>query len=54
MTVHHQLLVSPQVKQPAGGIIRACPKGVPIGEKLQEQDVKTDVRLMYSPEAMYE
>ena len=36
VAVHHQLLVGTQVKQPAGGIIRACAKSIPIGEKLQE------------------
>lgn len=36
VAVHHQLLVSAQVKQPAGGVIRACAKSIPIGEKLEE------------------
>lgn len=37
MAVHHQLLVSAQVEQPAGGVIRACAEGVPVGEELPEK-----------------
>lgn len=33
--IHHQLLVCPQVKQPACGVVRARGKRVPVGEKLQ-------------------
>lgn len=33
--VHHQLLVCPQVKQPARGVVRARGKRVAVGEKLQ-------------------
>lgn len=36
VAVHHQLLVSTQVKQPAGGVIGACAKCIPVGEKLEE------------------
>lgn len=37
VAVHHQLLVSAQVEQPAGGVVRACAKGISIGEKLQKR-----------------
>ena len=33
--VGSQLLVSPQVKQAAGGIVRACADGLSVGEKLR-------------------
>ena len=32
--VDHHLLVRAQVKQPAGGVVRACGKRVPVGEEL--------------------
>ena len=35
MGVDHQLLVGTQVKQPAGGVVRARGEGVPVGEELQ-------------------
>lgn len=34
MGVHHELLVCSQVKQTAGGIIRASSKGMTIGKEL--------------------
>lgn len=34
MGIHHELLVSPQVEEPARGIVRARGKGVAIGEEL--------------------
>ena len=34
VAVHHQLLVGAQVKQPAGGVVRARAEGVPVGEEL--------------------
>lgn len=47
VAVHHQLLVGTQVKQPAGGIIRACAKCIPIGEKLREKKNQAEFRKVF-------
>lgn len=44
VAVHHQLLVGAQVKQPAGGVVRACAKGVPVGEELSRDDSRVRLR----------
>lgn len=42
MRVHHQLLVGTQVKEPAGGIVRARGKRIPIGEELGRETDHTN------------
>lgn len=41
MGINHQLLVSPQVEEPARGIVRARGKGVAVGEELHGEEKKT-------------
>lgn len=36
VAVHHQLLVSTQVEEPAGGVIGAGAEGIPVREELPE------------------
>lgn len=45
MAVHHQLLVSAQVEQPAGGVIRACAEGIPVREELPGEGMMEMVSL---------
>lgn len=41
MGINHQLLVSPQVEEPARGVVRARGKGVAVGEELHGEEKKT-------------
>ena len=43
VTVDAELLVRAQVEQPAGGVVRACGEGAPVGEELRRsRSVNTD------------